>query len=98
MNDLSKKVVSKLEENGAYYDVYCSTFENCKDIIIHIEWGDWKHDHGWLKRFMLSEFNARCLGSTITEEDGSDCYSADHYFTFDQNIVNDMISHEIFCG
>lgn len=52
-----------------------------KRVILSIEWGDWKHDHGYADDVMSR------LGYTrdevvITEEDGSeDCYSADHYYT-----------------
>ena len=51
-----------------------------KAVIVSVEWGDWKHTHAYLDTLM------KRLGYTkyheaVTEENGSDCYSADHYFT-----------------
>lgn len=51
-----------------------------KSVIVSIEWGDWKHSHAYLDKLMER------LGYTkddeaVTEENGSDCYSADHYFS-----------------
>ena len=49
-------------------------------VIVSIEWGDWKHSHAYLDTLM------KRLGyvkddETVTEEDGSHCYSADQYFS-----------------
>lgn len=44
-------------------------------IVASIEWGDWKHDHRYLD-VVMSEFGYTLVGVDITEEDGSDCYSA----------------------
>lgn len=51
-----------------------------KAVIVSVEWGDWKHSHAYLDRLM-ERLGYTKLHETVTEEDGSDCYSADHYFS-----------------
>ena len=56
-------------------------------FVVTIHWGDWKHDH-WRCDNLIEEFakahdivlaNKTC---DIIDEDGSDCYSARHYYVF----------------
>lgn len=42
---------------------------------LHIEWGDWKHSHLHAD-CILSLFGFTLIKERVTEEDGSDCYSA----------------------
>ena len=68
-----------LRNNDIYAEVYeKGTPENIVPCV-HIEWGDWKHEHLWCKVLMgyigFTEF-----ASKVTDEDGSDTYSAIHYF------------------
>ncbi len=47
--------------------------------VVDISWGDWKHEH------LRAKYIAQQMGFTFVkseeyEEDGSDCYSARHYF------------------
>ena len=44
-----------------------------------IEWGDWKHDHKFCDDLMRV-LGYDLLQEELTEEDGSDCYSAIHYY------------------
>lgn len=48
-------------------------------VAVTIEWGDWKHDHFWCEDLM-GYIGYEQTKSKVTEEDGSDCYSAIHYF------------------
>ena len=48
-------------------------------VAVTIEWGDWKHDHFWCADLM-GYIGYEETKSKVTEEDGSDCYSAIHYF------------------
>ena len=48
-------------------------------VYVHVLWGDWKHDHAYLKHVM-QENDFIFIGEEITEEDGSDCYSATHTY------------------
>ena len=65
-----------LYQNGVYAEVWN---ENEAAIGVGISWGDWKHEHLWA-RDLMSYLGYVEIGSRVTEEDGSDCYSADHYF------------------
>jgi hypothetical protein len=47
--------------------------------VVSISWGDWKHEHLWA-RSLMSYLGYVEIGSKVTEEDGSDTYSAEHYF------------------
>lgn len=44
-------------------------------ILINIEWGDWKHEHGRCD-YLMTLLGYDCVDVIITEENGSDCYSA----------------------
>ena len=53
-----------------------------------IRWGDWKHSHLRFK-FLVGQYakehnltKLHYMGEEITEEDGSDCYSAKHLVCF----------------
>lgn len=48
-------------------------------IIARIDWGDWKHEHRYLD-VVMSELGYTLIGVDITEEDGSDCYSAERIY------------------
>ena len=72
---LVEKARARFKELGEFYDVYSVDGE----VRIDINWGDWKHDHGWVDHQM------RVLGATktdeiVTEEDGSDTYSSIHFY------------------
>ena len=52
-------------------------------LMVSIHWGDWKHDHLFVRDIIPTTFpNSRYISGTVTEEDGSDCYSAEHCFYF----------------
>ena len=77
--DTIEMVYDFLRNNDIYAEVYeKGTPENIVPCV-HIEWGDWKHEHLWCKVLMgyigFTEF-----ASKVTDEDGSDTYSAIHYF------------------
>ena len=67
-----------LNDNGVWAEVYHYQHD-MPVLVVSIEWGDWRHSHGWAKDLM-SYLGYVQIGSEVTEEDGSDCYSADHYF------------------
>lgn len=48
-------------------------------ISICITWGDWKHDHLRLDNIMEG-LGYTHITTNVTEEDGSDAYSATHYY------------------
>lgn len=65
-----------LNDNGVWADVW---YENEIAVAVSISWGDWKHDHLWA-RDLMSYLGYVEVGNKVTEEDGSDTYSAVHYF------------------
>lgn len=80
----AKEAKSILITNKIFADVipwyWCDdTGTACDGIRVSINWGDWKHDHA-ATRYLLTKAGYVYDGSTVFEEDGSDCYSADYYF------------------
>lgn len=71
-----KEINDYLTDNGLWVEII-----SCKEeeISIYIEWGDWKHDHLFLRNLMYEKGYIR-VRTEVTEENGSDCYSAIHYF------------------
>lgn len=49
------------------------------DIEVQIDWGDWKHEHLRCD-YLMKQIGFTCTGMMVTEEDGSDTYSARHYY------------------
>ena len=70
-----KKVINEFRENDLCYD--CGCFNGL--LSITIEWGDWKHDHGFAD-YLMQKMGYTLLSEQITEEDGSDCYSSIHIY------------------
>ena len=64
-----------LRTKNCYYEIY----ETEDGFVISVEWGDWKHDHRYLE-YLMGELDYILVDKKITNEDGSDCYSADHYY------------------
>lgn len=61
-------------------EVYPSeVYKENNEIVVLIEWGDWKHEHGWCESAM-GYIGYNEIGEYVTEENGSDCYSSEHYF------------------
>jgi len=80
--DLSEKVQKMIENRGGRAEVYpYNPIYDIPAVTVSISWGDWKHDHGFVK-WLCKEHGGLLISSTVTEEDGSDCYSAEHLFVF----------------
>ena len=67
-----------LNDNGVWAEVYQYN-QSIAAYVVSISWGDWKHEHLWA-RDLMSYLGYVEIGNKVTEEDGSDCYSAEHYF------------------
>ena len=66
-----------LSDNDLYTE---DIYEESENIVnVSISWGDWKHEHMWCK-ILMEYIGFREIGEMLTEEDGSDCYSATHIF------------------
>ena len=85
LNTIAEKINKKFNEERLY--AYASpSFD--ETIYFDINWGDWKHEHlraDWLVGELLStlgyQFN---ITTNVTEEDGSDTYSAEHIIRFEE--------------
>ena len=66
-----------LNDNGVWADVY--PHYGTSALVVSISWGDWKHSHLWA-RDLMKYLGYTEIGNKVTEENGSDCYSAEHYF------------------
>ena len=82
MKSLANELMNHFEDLKVYYEIWPED----NGINVEIEWGDWKHDHLWcdyeVEHFLESRGYTVTGGSTeVTDEDGSDTYSAIHYYT-----------------
>lgn len=76
---MEEKLKKIFKENGFTYDWDFDL--NLPVIYIYVIWGDWKHDHIYLKNVMKDN-GFVYVGEEVTEEDGSDCYSATHTYIY----------------
>lgn len=81
MNKIVGRLNEYLKDNA--FDHRVTLGANDNEIQMEILWGDWRHDHIRAK-FLVNQF-MRTLGHTVaiphdvvTEQNGSDCYSAIH--------------------
>lgn len=72
------KEVTEILNKGELYDSIVDATNDDK-VVVNLFWGDWKHEHLWLKHLM-AENGYEHLSEEVTEENGSDCYSAEHVF------------------
>ena len=81
MYDKIKEGWDKIEwQDPMYFEMDIDTNAMC--LIISVDWGDWKHEHALLDSIAKETTNPIYMYQKTTEEDGSDCYSADHYFFY----------------
>lgn len=67
-----------LADNGLYPDGVYTNSEGTTSV--EISWGDWKHQHIYCDCLMkYLGYETECE-EEVTEENGSDCYSAIHYY------------------
>ena len=66
-----------LEEYGIPAELWYSEDKVCVDI----HWGDWKHQHLLADHIILALPFVKKVDVCVTEEDGSDAYSATHQYT-----------------
>ena len=93
LKDIEKFISKKLDKNSLWVDDVKVYEDNNKIYIeISISWGDWKHEHlrlDYLIMNILYEYNPKLVhncfkvSEEITEEDGSDTYSATHKYVIE---------------
>lgn len=80
LNDFCKQ-----KDPDAYFETYWDVDFNHHNepvISVDINWGDWKHEHLWFDELARQFFESKNIeikiDTNVTEEDGSDTYSATH--------------------
>ncbi len=82
--DVEKHVMEYLESNQLYpSDVFTADDR----VMVDISWGDWKHDHIRCDKLM-ENLGYTLVEEEVTEEDGSDCYSAIRHYIPKGSITN----------
>lgn len=72
---IEREVQKYLDDHNLWGDV--SVHDGIVSVEIH--WGDWKHDH-WYCQDLMSELGYILINKVVTEEDGSDTFSAIHTY------------------
>ena len=80
-DETMKKEINKVIELLRKENIYEYVYDELGMIAIEVEWGDWKHEHLHLD-WIMKENGYTKMFDRITEEDGSDTYSAIHYFAW----------------
>jgi len=69
-----------LRGKGLFYEIEDYSSQFLASMTVSIRWGDWKHDHLYFKHLLKEFFGEDVIfGSKLTEEDGTDAYSADYF-------------------
>jgi len=76
LNKVNK--IFKKDNPSLFADI--NSFETM-EIMIDIQWGDWKHDHSYAD-YIMQKNGFTKINEVITEEDGSDTYSSTHFYIF----------------
>lgn len=79
LNKSNREIYNEIADILKKGNICGDIFTNNGTIEILIEWGDWKHDHGYLK-YLMNKNGYQQIEENITEEDGSDAYSSVHIF------------------
>ena len=81
-SDALKSVQDTLKSVGLNgLDADMITLDGESVLCIDVVWGDWKHTHLFMNHVLSMRHNFRVMQEVVTEEDGSDCYSAQHFYT-----------------
>ena len=79
---LENRITDILSSNDRFNEVFHNDLGDKIEIQVFIDWGDWKHDHLHVVRLINDTLRPDEIREEVTEDDGSDCYSAVHIFTF----------------
>lgn len=82
MVQIEKKIYEMMKEYNIMGEVVDYS-DKKRMVAVEVIWGDWKHEH-WKLDCMVRECfpDLRSIHEVTTEENGSDCYSAIHYYYF----------------
>lgn len=79
--DEERKIQKYMDDNDLWGDV---AVDNGK-VYIEFHWGDWKHEHLRCK-LLMNELGYEQVAEDVTEDDGSDTYSAIHTYVKEQAV------------
>lgn len=71
----NNEIIRKIYDSHKEYHIYPDVYEWNGFVCVEINRGDWKHEHG-ASHEIMAELGATRVNEEVTEEDGSDCYSA----------------------
>ena len=74
--EIELKVAKVFKDNDLHYEYGINPKG---EVNVEVHWGDWKHDHGWCATLM-GYIGYVQDDVVVTEDNGSDCYSARHYY------------------
>ena len=93
-NDISSTIIKYLTANDAdFNEVYPTELNGFPCLIVEVNWGDWKHSHGYLD-YLMKQKDFFKIRENVTEENGSDCYSANHIYLIPT--IENLISYRNF--
>lgn len=79
VNKIKEKIKNIFATNGINHEWWVQDDGN---VVVSVFWGDWKHDHAALENLM-NKNNFALIERIITEEDGTDAYSAEYVFKYE---------------
>lgn len=79
MNEIIATVQKTLFDAHIFAEVY--QHYDLPVVCVNISWGDWKHSH-LRADYLVEQLGGNLFTTQVTEEDGSDCYSAIHNYIF----------------
>lgn len=82
---IQEKVEQVFKENNLYYE--WDIGYNDGVVEIHIDLGDWKHDHGYTD-YLMREADFLLIDEQVTYEDGSDCYGSTHFYKYNEELAH----------
>ena len=92
--EICEKANKRFQAERLYAEIYPYNASAEMPVIdVEINWGDWKHEHGRAK-WLMGLMGARLIGTQVTEEDGSDCYSAVHHFYVGEDFNEEAVDEE----
>lgn len=80
---IEKEIYDAMRANDMHHEMW--VHNDIPVVEIQINFGDWKHGHLFCDYWMeetFKKYHMTKLNEIVTEEDGSDCYSARHRYIF----------------
>ena len=92
LNALANEFYEYLENQENFYEVWPDGNDT---ICVEVSWGDWKHDHLRLdylaeKFFTEKGYDILSTNEDVTDEDGSDTYSAIHSYRLRKHVEESL--------